>query len=299
MNAPRKSSPLAVGLEIPCPVLQSLTDTSHPQTKSPALPKVSRMEPIHEENIEPEEDRCQPCSQASGTIEEHSHQPQDEKSEATLDYIAIIREGIRRQGERLQQEEAEKQDLSSSESEKVDFHIKVVKKRPAPLHLGSKSKSRFSSIKSNAKHRFFWIRFPKAKALTMIPSSRSKSGQKIEARPKIKSTNRASLCSSPAKEREDIAEAYNPFETSEEFEEEGEETGLLSQRSPTSSPAYSFHAFHFYTPMVQPKSKRTNEYRPKKSRFSGFKSAASRFRFHAGNVLSMRRRGWRGWSRLD
>lgn len=255
------------------------------------------MGPIHEESVEPEDDPCQPCSQAPATIKEDFSQPQNEKSEAVPDYIEIIREGIMRQGERLRQEEAGKPDLSSSESEKVDFHIKVAKKRPAPLQLESKSKSRYSNVKSKAKRSISWIRFPKTKASRTFPSSRSKSSRQNEGKPKIKSTNQNPAHNSPVKGQRDIAEAYNPFETAEEYEE-GEEAALISHKSPMSSPAYSFHATHFYTLMVAPQSSRRNEYRPKRSRLSGFKTVASSVRFHAENVLSMRR-SWAGWSRLE
>jgi hypothetical protein len=163
MSAPRQSSPLAADLEVPCPILQSLTDTSVTNTQSAASDKMSKLTPIQEESQEPEDETCQPCSQALlPEIEEQAHYPDSGQSETISKYVLVMREAIKKQGERLRQEETQKaeQEDSPAESarERLDFHIKVVqRKRPTPLLLTAKvhGKDIFSGLKSKARRVTF------------------------------------------------------------------------------------------------------------------------------------------------
>src|SRR5690242_9802908 len=100
MSAPRQSSPLADGLEMPCPILQSLSDTSDCDAQLDAATPVSKMDPIQKESLEPEDEPCQPCS-GPGSPEKplKSQNPPFEHSEAVSDYMLKIREAIRKQGE--------------------------------------------------------------------------------------------------------------------------------------------------------------------------------------------------------
>ncbi|KAJ9610227.1 hypothetical protein H2200_005004 [Cladophialophora chaetospira] len=128
----------------------SLTNTST---------KLSRMDSIIEESWEPEDDSCQPClEQPDSAIEEEQAEP----TPAIAEYVAKMREGIKKQGERLRQEvekdERAEDDSSTKETEKIDFHIKVAgKSRPAPLLLEAKvhGKDLLAGLKSKARHVTF------------------------------------------------------------------------------------------------------------------------------------------------
>ncbi|KIW65906.1 hypothetical protein PV04_08121 [Phialophora macrospora] len=183
MSAPKQSSPLAAGLEVPCPILQSLTDTSVTRAQSATSARVSKMTPIQEEPQEPDDDPCQQCSQAlPPDIEEQSLYPDSGESEMILRYVLVMRDAIKTQGERLQQEEAQKAGQEDSpaesegESEKLDFHINVQKKRPATLLPTAKAhgKDMFSGLKSRAR-----------RVTLILPKKKAEQGPKADVRSQI------------------------------------------------------------------------------------------------------------------
>src|ERR1700761_5975717 len=98
MSAPRQTSPIAMGLKLPCPILKSLTDT----TEAPPLSELSTTsEEMTTPEPEPEDDYCQICPKPSQTdcqgesVRQVSAQPT-----IITDYVAQIRQGIAKQDER-------------------------------------------------------------------------------------------------------------------------------------------------------------------------------------------------------
>ena len=348
MSAPRQPSPLAVGLEIPCPILESLRDTSS---------KVTPMDPIHEDSAEPEDDPCLPCLQAhASAVEKEANTASSEQSKAISEYVSKMREAIQKQGERLQHEEVQKAQTEESKeetpSEKLDFHIKVMgtKKKRTSLFLGAKvqGKDLLSSIKSKrvsfilpaksasrtevsgkephaskrismplltnkGKERTSTIKSQGKGVSVLFPPVRSKLTKvpkQKEPRPKIKSRDSPAAPASPVRSRSEKKDQpspiSNPFiQDDEEEVDESEEIALLSAKTSPSSSTHSFDASHLYTPMV---SRHEYEYRLQKSRLrktvdlsrQAVSRATGSVRYHAGSVLSMRRRRKRnGWSKIE
>ncbi|EXJ75445.1 uncharacterized protein A1O5_02141 [Cladophialophora psammophila CBS 110553] len=151
MSAPRQSSPLSADLEIPCPILQSLSDKSDVKAQGAASDKVSRMDSIQEESPEPEDDPCQPCLHtplaAGGKIQD-DHTIQSGSSEAISEYVLKIREAIKLQG----QTQNEQPEEHGRESEKLDFHIKVGGKR-TPMSLLKRATERGRTVVANINSR--------------------------------------------------------------------------------------------------------------------------------------------------
>ena len=330
MSAPRQSSPLAAGLEIPCPILESLSDTSEVISQPAAPVKIAV---FREEFPEPEDNPCQPCSETSRTdIKEDSVHPCSDGSEVISAYVAKMREGIKKQGERLRQEEVRENSvegsISNKENEQVDFHIKVVpKKKPAPLLLNAKMKrdELLSSIKSTAHKVSFLLpkktRSPKAsegiasirsqskRILVVFPESPSTPHKLDGQRPKIKSRYARPATPAPVNryvDKKQSKAAMSDRESEDEEIEEGEDIALLSANSSASSPRHSSEASHFYTPTMPSQSQHQHEYRQKKAQFRksvdlsrkavsrSLSSLSSRLR----SIVSLqRKRG--GWSRLD
>ncbi|OCT46980.1 hypothetical protein CLCR_02519 [Cladophialophora carrionii] len=198
MSAPRESSPLAAGLEVPCPILQSLPNTSVTNTQSAATTKVSKMTPIQEEPHEPDDEPCQPCSQAQPVdIVEQSHYPASGQSEAISKYVFIMREAIKKQGERLHKEETREAEQegtpAETEGEKLDFHIKVSrKKKPASLLLTAKvhGKDILCGLKSKVRRVTF-----------IFPKKSEEKGPRSELKPQTSKRLSLSFLASEAKAR--------------------------------------------------------------------------------------------------
>ncbi|EXJ57296.1 hypothetical protein A1O7_07643 [Cladophialophora yegresii CBS 114405] len=138
---------------------------------------MSKTMPIQEEPHEPEDDPCQPCSQAQRLdIVEQSHYPNSGESEAISRYVFAMRTAIKKQGERLQQEEAREAGQEGSpaekESEKPDFHIKASQKtKPPPLLLTTEvhGKDILAGLRSKARRVTF-----------ILPKKSAEKGSKSE-----------------------------------------------------------------------------------------------------------------------
>ena len=142
MSAPRHSSPLAVDLETPCPILQSLSDVS--EIKRPSSSS-SRKAVFREVFPEPENELCTHCSHESQSdVEGEAIDSSSKRAEVISQYVAKMREGIAKQGQRMEQVERKHSSTvepsTENEHDSLDFHIKIVRKRkPAALLLNGQS----------------------------------------------------------------------------------------------------------------------------------------------------------------
>ncbi|OAP63121.1 hypothetical protein AYL99_02348 [Fonsecaea erecta] len=337
MSAPRHSSPLSADLQLPCPILQSLRDTSDIKTQGAASDKVSRMDTIQEESTEPKD----------GTQDDNTSQT---GSEAIPDYVLKIREAIKLQGQRHEetQLESEQAEKHAHESEKLDFHNKaIVKGRRTSLLPGAKERARdvvSEIIKSRSKRRSTVLPVPtkgdsaankvtsedqkkraspvlvlgRTECASTVSSRRSRisaifspKGSKLpgqeKGKPKIKSKNAIPTynlgdgCTGA-----EAASATTPsVEEVDETDNDSEVVGLLSLRQSRSSESDGFDASHFYTAMIPSGSGRDYEYRLDRSRFrhaADFSQelaskSVGKVRSNVGKVVHARRRG-AGWSKL-
>ncbi|KIW97753.1 uncharacterized protein Z519_01337 [Cladophialophora bantiana CBS 173.52] len=115
------------------------------------------MDSIQEESTEPDEDPWQPCLYTPLAAVEKIQDNctiQRGQSEAISEYILKIREAVKLQGQRLEEERMQNQqpEECGRESEKMDFHIKVSSKR-MPMSLLKRARERGRNMVSDINSR--------------------------------------------------------------------------------------------------------------------------------------------------
>jgi hypothetical protein len=267
---------------------------------------------LREKTSEPDDETCIPCLTRIQTNKSFVQDPEN-----IAKYVLAMRAAIQKQGERLRAEAAERESINEAK-DADDFHIKVVKYRPAPLILDAQVLGRDFVGRLKAKARQVTFAFPSRKyegssKLASIdqPKPVTRSGPKTFVKaPTAKQsyTKVRSLIAALAVPSQKVTSpkpAHNPFaDSASSLDDELEETALLSNLRPIQ-----------WRDLTAPNSCISSlSYRARASSAScvdgvevrksldismrAVKSGLGKVQLHLSRALGTQKRG-RGWQRLE